>query len=173
MASFNEWFASLLGQRQHQVERLLDDRTAIHFLIAWSLFESKCFGGYVLTSKFDSYVSDTIKSGFKVSTMIANVEHFHARYQDKERFKHLMHTQTSKRLSEALSLPVGDLSTEECLYLLVFVAYRFRNNIFHGNKGVDTWLGYSDQIRRCTELLQACVSHAETDLTSLRGEDAA
>jgi hypothetical protein len=173
MASFNEWFASLLGQSQHQVERLLHDRTATHFLIAWSLFESKCFGGYVQTSKFDSYVADTINSGFDVSTLSTNVEHFHARYQDKERFKHLMHTQSSSRLSQALSFPAEDLSAEECLHLLVFVAYRFRNNIFHGNKGVDTWLGYSEQIRRCTELLQACVSHAEARLISLRSEDAA
>lgn len=173
MASFNEWFASLIGQSQHQVERLLRDRTAIQFFIAWSLFESKCFGGYVKTSDFDSYASKTIISGFEVSALSANVEHFHARYQNKERFKHLMHTQSSGRLNQALSLPIENLSAEECLHLLVFVAYRFRNNIFHGNKGVDTWLSYSEQIRRCTELLQACVSHAEAKLTSLRSDDAA
>lgn len=48
---FARWFAELLGQSELEVERLLRDRTAIQFLITWSLFESKCFDGYATSNK--------------------------------------------------------------------------------------------------------------------------
>jgi hypothetical protein len=45
--SFEKWLGGLLGQDPQKAKRLLDDRTAFEFLLTWSLFESKCFGGYL------------------------------------------------------------------------------------------------------------------------------
>ena len=173
MASFSKWFASVLGQSQIEVERLLRHPSATHFLVAWSLYESKCFGGYVKPSKFDDYVVRCISEGFNIGQLNAHTEHFHTRYQNADRFKSLMHKQSSSRLNQILIQPASTLSSEDRLFLLVFVAYRFRNNIFHGNKGVDSWLRFSEQIDLCTEALQAFVSHAELKRCSLRSENAA
>ena len=44
MPTFEVWYANLLGQRDFEVRRLLQDGAAIRFLIAWSMFEGRCFG---------------------------------------------------------------------------------------------------------------------------------
>ena len=53
---FASWFADYLRERTEEAEsrldegevlRLLDDKNAVRFLIAWSLLEQRCFGGYV------------------------------------------------------------------------------------------------------------------------------
>ena len=42
--------------------------------------------------------------------------------------------------------------------MLLVVVYRFRNNIFHGNKGVDSWLQYRPQIEKCTNVMQHLIT---------------
>ncbi len=42
MKAFGEWLAELLGQDRGEVEKLLKSERAVHFLMAWSLFESRC-----------------------------------------------------------------------------------------------------------------------------------
>ena len=63
-----------------------------------------------------------------------------------------------------------ELSTADKLFFLVFVVYRYRNNIFHGNKGVQSWLQYRDQIRRCTQVMQALVTHAERSAPTMKSD---
>jgi len=43
MSTFEAWFAELHGQREFEVKRLMKDEGAIRFLIAWSIFERRCF----------------------------------------------------------------------------------------------------------------------------------
>ena len=42
-----------------------------------------------------------------------------------------------------------DVTTQEKISLLLFVIYRYRNNIFHGAKSIDQWSQYTDQINDC------------------------
>ena len=46
------------------------------------------------------------------------------------------------------------------VFFLTFVVYRFRNNIFHGNKRVDAWLRFQPQIQDCIRVMQIMISHA-------------
>ncbi len=73
-----------------------------------------------------------------------------------------MHNKNNPRLLELLAKPFSDIRNEEIIYLLVFVIYRYRNNIFHGNKGVQSWLNYQEQIKHCTRVMQVMISHAES-----------
>jgi len=159
-ATFHSWLGTLFGHSELQVRRLLDDEAALHFLMAWSLFESKCFGGFVRAAKIECYARLTSKS-IAAATLPDAAEHFHARYQDSKLFENLMHEQRNERLSSLLKAHFANLTTEDRLFFLVFVIYRYRNNIFHGNKGVMSWLHYREQIQYCIAAMQFMVSHAE------------
>lgn len=68
VASFDQWFANYLGQDELQVERLLRDKTAARFLIAWSLFETSCFGGFAKAKNLETFAMDlTTTKGFQPS----------------------------------------------------------------------------------------------------------
>jgi len=47
----------------------------------------------------------------------------------------------------------NSLTAEQKCQLLLGVIFRYRNNIFHGNKGVTGWLRYQEQIDMCTRAM--------------------
>ena len=171
MNNFAVWLGALLGQSEFAVHRLLKDKSALHFLITWSLFESKCFGGYVKLEKIGEY-STRIAAGLQDEVAAITINkatvHFHARYQNKRWLKNLLHAQQSAALKDILAKPVDTLIAQEKIFLVTFVAYRFRNNIFHGNKGVSFWLEYSEQIELCTKIMQVLVSYEEAIVPTMR-----
>jgi hypothetical protein len=71
-----------------------------------------------------------------------------------------MHGQTSPDMDALVGKQLDSFHAWERLFFLAMVAYRFRNNMFHGNKGVQ-WLQYTEQIQLCTETIGHFVSHAE------------
>jgi hypothetical protein len=54
-SSFQSWLGTLVGHSEFEVRRLLEDESALHFLVAWSLFESKCFAGFVKAKQIEHY----------------------------------------------------------------------------------------------------------------------
>jgi hypothetical protein len=166
--TFENWLATLLGQRRGQVQLLLQDSTALQFLIVWSLFESKCFDGFVKIARIEKFAAQLVSESFDPTPVFAAASHFHARYQDRGRYENLMHRQPCEKLDVLLRHDVGMAGAADIIFLVAIVAYRFRNNMFHGNKGVASWLQYKDQIQLCTEALQSFVSHAEARHPSLR-----
>ena len=138
---------------------MLHDGTATRFLIAWSLFESRCFEGSAKINKFPTFA--TLFSeihNFECLALQESATHFHRRYQDKQRYKNLMHGQKSKEMDEIISKEFAELSRYEITLMLLIVVYRFRNNIFHGNKGVESWLQYKEQITLCLTVMQSLIS---------------
>ena len=157
--TFDKWFANYLQQNQHQVDRLLRDKTATRFLIAWSLFESRCFEGFVKVEKLSTFATNITKNdAFRKEDFLEPGRHFHSRYQNKGRYKNLMHKQSSKELDDILSKQFNNLGNGQLIFMLLFVVYRFRNNIFHGNKGVESWLKYKEQISLCLRVMQSLLS---------------
>ncbi len=92
--------------------------------------------------------------------------------QDKTRFMNLMHAQpspkTAAKMAQLLNKSFDSLQPRETVFLVAFTVYRFRNNMFHGNKGVDSWLQYTEQIELCTGVMQRFVSHAEARVPSMK-----
>ena len=124
-ADFDAWFAAYLQQSPIQVERLLRDKTAVRFLIAWSLVETSCFHGFArgrALAKNCRRISDD--EGFSSSPLMPILKHFHERYQDKTLHKNLMHSNGNPDIKPLLSRPVESLSEAERLYFLVSVVYR-------------------------------------------------
>lgn len=164
---FDEWLGALLNQSQHEIRRLLDDSAAQEFLIAWSLFEAKCFNGFVKIDRIESFAKRVAEEGADSRLLDPAISHFHQRYQDSERYQNLMHGQSSGKMVRLIAAETESFQKWERLFFLAVVAYRFRNNMFHGNKGVQSWLQYTEQIRLCTQAIAHFVSHAEAKRPSL------
>jgi len=160
-SDFDAWFADYLGQSPMQVERLLRDKTAVRFLIAWSLLETACFHGFAKGRDLEEHcrrISDDEQ--FTPLFLMPIVEHFHERYQNKNLHANLMHGNSHPNIEPLLDRSVDSLSNIEKVYFLVSVVYRYRNNIFHGSKGVESWLKFKPQIEQCTQVMQALITHA-------------
>ena len=141
----------------------LKNPTALHFLIAWSLFESKCFDGFMKLQAIDDFADRLAnKESFDVECISVAAAHFHSRYQDQALYDHLIHKKNSPRMVNLLKANLGVLSPSDKVFAVAFTVYRFRNNIFHGNKGVDSWLQFGTQIELCTRAMQVFVSHRES-----------
>ena len=158
--TFDQWLAGYLQQDAVQVEHLLKDSTVTRFLIAWSLFESNCFDGFLKVSTFEKFSEKFVTTpGFSKENFLEAVAHFHIRYyKDSKHYKRLMHGQTSFAMSVILDKKLVELRESDMIFMLVFVVYRFRNNIFHGNKGVASWLEYEEQINWCLTVMQSLIS---------------
>jgi hypothetical protein len=164
---FERWLGALLKQSEREVQLLLSDSAALQFLIAWSLFESKCFDGFVKIDRIQKFSERVAAEGCDPDSLDAALAHLHQRYQDKELYRQLMHGQVSSRMDSLLREPLSSFSGSGKIFFLSIVAYRYRNNMFHGNKGVQSWLAYAEQIRLCTISIGHFVSHAELRRPSL------
>ena len=96
-------------------------------------------------------------SSFK-SSLIKDLSSYNSyfikRYQnDEKKLKNLEGKTTNGDLR--IKNYIGKLSVNSCsqLQFLVYIVFRYRNNIFHGNKGALTWLRYEEQIEKCTEIM--------------------
>lgn len=166
---FDQWFANYLSQDASEVARLLSDETAIRFLIAWSLFETSCFDREAKVEKLEDFARNLVSTkGFHSGELRDAAIHFHERYQNNKLYRNLMHQkdnlrhQTEQpRLVSILSKDFESLSADEIVFFVIFVVFRFRNNIFHGNKGVASWLKFKDQIKLCIKVMQTFITFAE------------
>lgn len=168
-ANFHSWLGTLFGELEFEMTCLLADETALQFLVVWSPFESNCFGGYVRASGIVQYAQRTAPR-IDAAELRDAVAHFHARFQDKRRLGNLMHGHENVGHSALLQLPFDAFTGEDKVFLLVFVIFRSRNNIFHGNKGVQSWLNYGEQIRLCVQSMQVLISDAEKITPTMTAE---
>ena len=98
---FEGWLAALLGQSETEVESLLRSTMALHFLIAWSLFESKCFGGCQSFAKLDEFADRLVnKEAFVAANVSGASEHFHKRYQEASLYKPLQAPDAEAKVTE-------------------------------------------------------------------------
>lgn len=159
--SFDKWLAGHFKQSQSQIQILLRDPTALRFLVAWSLFESECLNSRAEPAKFEGFAETVInRAMFRRADFSEVGEHFHNRYQDGAVYRNLMHGHKIPELDQILKTSFANLDDKQLVLLLLFVIYRFRNNIFHGNKGVGSWLNYNEQIGLCIGIMQLFIDLA-------------
>ena len=102
--NFENWLAEYLGGNISDVRRLLKNKTAVHFLIAWSIFESRLFSkqrngkssvNAETICEFSKIIAN--KGKFEVASICEHAMYFHARYQCSKNFRHLMFEKSKKR----------------------------------------------------------------------------
>ncbi len=163
--SFLSWFAGICDTNEHEVAKILKEPFALHFLIAWSLFEAKCFNKEFKAAELKDFAQGIVRIG--VHRDLAEIAaKFHARYQDQEKLKHLFREKADATITKLTQRSFEELQKAEVVHFLIYVIFRFRNNMFHGNKGAGSWLKYEEQIKDCTQALQIIVSHVRSTTQS-------
>ncbi|MGY2932712.1 hypothetical protein IVA93_31715 [Bradyrhizobium sp. 155] len=120
---------------------------------------------------FGGYAKRTAQS-VSLAQLRDTAAHFHARYQDKTRFANLMHGEKDPAPLGVAGRPVRRTHQRRQVVSSCLVVFRYRDNIFHGNKGVESWLLYREQIRHCIESMQVLISHAEQTNPTMNDEAA-
>ena len=80
-------------------------------------------------------------------------QYFYERYQNDELYKNLIHDDNYDDIKNILKTDKSNITNKDKLFLLLYVVYRYRNNIFHGNKGVRSWIKYIVQIEKCVKVM--------------------
>ncbi|MDO7886732.1 hypothetical protein [Hymenobacter cheonanensis] len=152
IANTKNWLAAYYKISEEKIESYFKDEDVPGFLIIWTIFEQKLFGGFVKVGNIKNHsVKELDKILFALETEFI---FFFEAYQDKARFKNLRHDQKAEEISLLLSVDKNKLSAENKLYILLFVVYRYRNNIFHGNKPVPSWSRYRKEIGYCVNIMK-------------------
>lgn len=157
-STFDQWLAKYFNQEIAQVTKLLSNSTATRFLIAWSLLETSRFKGFAKLKLIEDFAIGEPGIAQLVNDELDNhVGFFLDRYQDPKKYKNLMNEQKSQRMNKLIGKNFQEFSSDEKIFFAMIVIYRYRNNIFHGNKGVASWLQYEECIIRCTEIMQLLI----------------
>ena len=158
---FDRWYASYLGRDEKQVAALLQDKLSVYFLLAASILESTCFAGQMSADKIHPYAQSADALTILDTPGTTNAaEFFHTHYRNGDNYRHLMHKEKSAEFKKLIDTDYKDLTKADLVFLLLFVIYRFRHNMFNGEQGVRTWLKLHFEIELCTLVMQALISAA-------------
>lgn len=146
-----EWIAKKLECKDSDLEELFSDRFSLSFLMTWVLFEKRCFNGYIRQADIITFDSSRVILNSK---MKLHFEYFHDRYQDVTKYRQLVHGKNVSFIDGLISSEKDNISDKDALRFLIYVVYRYRNNMFHGNKGLQSWICYKDQIEHCIEVMK-------------------
>lgn len=88
MTNFTTWLAEITGQTEDQIISMLKNPLAMHFLVAWSLFESKCIKANANEKTIQVFATQAaISLQSKHPTLEIIGDHFYIRYQNKKNAK--------------------------------------------------------------------------------------
>lgn len=175
--AFLEWLAKQLkAQSKEDIQKVCDEKYALYFLMTWNIFEKTLFDTNCQFHKALNQSHDLIirLSDDFSSEEIKALNRFFDRYKySSECVKHLFNQKTDKT-GEARGFKsefksylkkenFSDLlaEKEKAVKFALCIIIRYRNNMFHGNKGVSNWLAYRQQINDCTCLMQHFISKNE------------
>lgn len=159
-AKARRWLASYFETTPKSIEDMLKNENATTYLLIWPVFEQMLFGGFMKKGDIQP-VAQKYAPYYQELGVDVYVQHFHNRYQDHTRFRHLKHSDNYPCVDKMLAQNITDLTDEEKLTLVIYVVYRYRNNIFHGNKGIESWSCYTTQIEMCLNFMMSILDCAE------------
>lgn len=109
------------------------------FALLWGFFESQALREKASVAAISEYAKARVSSGrLEVQSIAEQLQYFRQRYysggQPTAHFAHLQLRKTDqpKLVSEVLSGAKND--PIECATVALLIAYRYRNNLFHGMK---------------------------------------
>jgi hypothetical protein len=152
----NKLIARHFGVSESYISQQDYDMVA-EFLIIWGLFEQTAFSGFL---KYDELEAFSRRNSDRIGCNMDHCSrHFHDRYQDRDKYSNLRHGEDRPCIRDILDKPYSVLTSEDKLLLCMYVLYRFRNNIFHGNKGFVSWTQYDEEIRCCKMVMSFVIEN--------------
>jgi hypothetical protein len=149
ISNLKSFLATYLETEETKIESYFNDKNVVGFLIIWTIFEQKKCSGFL---KFSELTNLKIEISWK-DEFEEEFTYFYSRYQDPKLYNNLRHKEDKEDIKTILSNR-GDVTNEDKMYLLLYVVYRYRNNIFHGNKSPESWSKYKEPISRCVNILR-------------------
>ena len=167
--AFSAWLAEQLeAKSKEDIQKLCNKKHALYFLMTWNIFEKTLFDSDCRMGKALS-ASDLIgKLAVKFDSQEqAALCRFFERYKNSSEYvRRLFDTTKEGKDVFASYLKKENFSDllaekEKAVKFALCIIIRYRNNMFHGNKGVSNWLAYRQQINDCTCLMQHFISKNE------------
>lgn len=154
--NLKHWLSGYFEINLDVVELYFRNENVTGFIIIWTIYEQKLFNGFFRVYTLERFCNEY--SGEWETELEDAFKHFYYRYQDSKKFNNLCHSDTASDIREILQLKVDEIELKSKLKFILFVVYRFRNNIFHGNKGVNSWIQYTEQIRYCVQVMKFLIN---------------
>ena len=152
-----EWLAKQFKTQNWNITDMLRTQNATVYLLIWPIMEQNIFKGF-MQAKDIVPKSEMMGCYFDEMGSEKLVRYFYDRYQDKDKYKSLVNSKKCYRFMEdVLAKDFEILSGTEKMILMMTVVFRYRNNIFHGNKAIGEWIKYSKEIEFCTEFMMSVV----------------
>ena len=146
------WLSKYLEiEDSSKTESFFRNENVTECLVMWTIFERDVFNGFVKYQNLASFASQA--PGIWNKALNSEFLHFHNRYQNEVLYKDLIHKDDYKEIREIKSKQSSAITNQEKLSFVLYVVYRYRNNIFHGSKGVESWLQFSPQIESCVKVM--------------------
>lgn len=149
-----EWLAKTLDIEIGLVSETVQNQVATVFLLIWPILETKIFNGNMSPKKVKS-VANIVQAEIKEDDFDDMARHFYERYQDKYKYRRLYVTESRRwdEIDKILKEPFEAITKEEKIFLLIYVVYRYRNNIFHGTKTIREWHIFETEIDICIRFM--------------------
>lgn len=117
----------------------LDRQAIFHFSLLWSLFEAEALGKHASVPEMHTLVSKWEKRvSLTRDPFMKGLDYFRHRYfSNGQETKHLRGLRLGNGDKKKLVYEVlrgNDDDPAHCVFVLLIVVYRLRNNLFHGEK---------------------------------------
>lgn len=149
-----EWLSRRLSIDKWLVSETVKNQVATIFLLVWPILETELFKGDMSHTQMKD-VAKRVKENIKISEIEHIARHFYERYQDFDKYYKLASNGTRRwdRVERLLNRAYEDIYKQSKIEFLIYVVYRYRNNIFHGLKSLKAWNDFSEEIMLCIEFM--------------------
>ena len=160
-----DWLAKIYSTDSNLIIDLLECQMATTYLLIWPVMEQNLFSGFMKHECIES-TANRYAPYYEDLSIEEDVKYFHERYQNGRIYRNLKHGNYKTEIDSIINKNYDMLTKKEKLQLMLFVVYRYRNNIFHGSKGLNSWLQYSNQIEKCISFMMKIVDCHEKNFSS-------
>lgn len=163
--NIKEWICSKLNiQDSDKLQSLYNDHFALNYLFVCTIFERTNFDKFMQVSKIKKIAKS--KKDF-IDKLENEFNNFYNRYkisiEGNQKRKGLCNQEECNNSKcsyfnncnflKILKKSSNKITDEDKIYFLVYIIYRYRNNMFHGSKDLETWKDYRDQIKECINIM--------------------
>lgn len=160
-----KWICNKLNiQESYKLENLYNNSFALNYLLVWTIFERTNFDKFMQVSKIKKFAKSKKYFIYELENEFNN---FYNRYkisvEGNQKRKGLCNQEecdNSKcsyfnncHFLKILKKSSNKITAEDKIYFLVYIIYRYRNNMFHGSKELETWEDYREQIEECINIM--------------------
>jgi len=132
-----------------------------YFALIWNLFEKNCCGGNAHINRHAQEIADSYTE--KIMEMLPSIwTHFQTRYVQYGKTTSIFDSfefkpgDKKEKVKEAL-LANSTSSNQEKVNALLRIAFRLRNNLYHGEKDVSKLYDQNENFKQINRLLMALV----------------